>query len=387
MKKRKSLIESVIRFTKALFHLIVHFLRGKSELVIMTKTTDKNTPDEFLLPDQVHIDRLREALWSGILYGRAAIMVGSGFSRNAQPTGTGTPTFPLWSELMTQIVTQSIADKNQDSEQFQRAIQFGKSTSGALRLAQEYEALHGRGQLDNLLKNAVPDQLYQPGNLHRLLLQLPWSDVFTTNWDTLLDRAADDLHERRYDQVLRIQDIPLTMRPRLVKLHGSFPSVGPFIFTEEDFRTYPQKFAPFVNLVQQSMMENLLCLIGFSGDDPNFLAWSGWVRDNLGENRPNMYLCGLLDLRQGERRMLEERRVTPIDLSPLFPAGSSIPREQRHGLSTEWLLLNLMNGQPPNPLDWPNDSKNAPTSIPGLPPVPQYTGPTPQFEDFGPNDG
>lgn len=32
-----------------------------------------------------------------------------------------------------------------------------------------------------------------------------------------------------------------------MKLHGSFPAHSPFIFTEEDYRTYPRKFAPFVN--------------------------------------------------------------------------------------------------------------------------------------------
>lgn len=35
-------------------------------------------------------------------------------------------------------------------------------------------------------------------------------------------------------------------------------------------------------MVQQSMMETVFLLVGFSGDDPNFLHWSGWVRDNLG---------------------------------------------------------------------------------------------------------
>ena len=73
----------------------------------------------------------------------------------------------------------------------------------------------------------------------------------------------------------------MASRPRIVKLHGSLPAQFPLIVTEEDYRTYPTKFAPFVNTVQQAMMETVFLLIGFSGDDPNFLNWSGWVRDNL----------------------------------------------------------------------------------------------------------
>lgn len=73
-------------------------------------------------------------------------------------------------------------------------------------------------------------------------------------------------------------------------MHGSFPSMHPFIITSEDYRSYPHKFASFVNTVQQSMLENTFCMIGFSGNDPNFEKWIGWIRDNLIENAPLIYL-------------------------------------------------------------------------------------------------
>jgi len=150
------------------------------------------------------------------------------------------------------------------------------------------------------------------------LLELPWSDIFTTNYDTLLERAARGLLNRKYNVVRTAEEVPGSARPRIIKLHGSFPSNRPFILTEEHFRTYPSSFAPFVNLVQQAMMENVFCLIGFSGDDPNFLQWSGWVRDHLGSSAPVIYLCGLLDLNSAKRKMLHDRNVIPIDLTPLF---------------------------------------------------------------------
>lgn len=106
-----------------------------------------------------------------------------------------------------------------------------------------------------------------PGNMHRRLLQLPWRDVFTTNWDTLLERAGSSILERAYGILRNMDEIPLTASSRIVKLHGSFDGRFPLIFTEEDYRTYPNKFAPFVNTVQQAMMESVFCLLGFSGDD------------------------------------------------------------------------------------------------------------------------
>ena len=49
----------------------------------------------------------------------------------------------------------------------------------------------------------------------------------------------------------------MSRQPRIVKLHGSFPADFPLIVTEEDYRTYPKTFAPFVNTVQQAMMETV----------------------------------------------------------------------------------------------------------------------------------
>jgi hypothetical protein len=105
------------------------------------------------------------------------------------------------------------------------------------------------------------------------LLELPWVEVFTTNYDTLLERAAEGIVGRAHYTVTCREDIPqskILNRRRIVKLHGSFPSQRPFIFTEEEYRRYPSDFAPFVNLVRQSLLENVFCLVGFSGDDPNF---------------------------------------------------------------------------------------------------------------------
>ena len=52
-----------------------------------------------ILPDQAHINQVRERLWSGGEYGRAAIMVGSGFSRNSDPVSDNVAPFPLWNDL------------------------------------------------------------------------------------------------------------------------------------------------------------------------------------------------------------------------------------------------------------------------------------------------
>ena len=172
-----------------------------------------------LISDQPHIDKIRELLWTGNEFGRAALMVGAGFSRNATPVSPHKSPFPSWFVLIHAMIDH-IVSHGGDRKPLKRA---SRSVSGALRIAEEYSALHGRTNLDAFLLKHIPAGDFLPGPLHLKALELPWSDVFTTNWDTLLERAATRPITRRYSTVLQVADISRRMRPRIVKLHGSFP--------------------------------------------------------------------------------------------------------------------------------------------------------------------
>ena len=321
------------------------------------------------VPDQSHINQVRDALWqrSG---GGASVMVGSGFSRSALNIRPDAKALPTWNELASEMLHNLYPQEPRETS----------APDDPLQLAQEYDAAFGRGGLHRFLQQLVRDGDFKPGDTHTRLLRLPWRDVFTTNWDTLLERARTSAAERAYSVVHTMDEIPLANRPRIVKLHGSFPASFPLIFTEEDYRTYPTKFAPFVNTVQQAMMESVFCLIGFSGYDPNFLQWSGWVRDNLGAAAPKIYLAGWLDLSSHRRRMLEDRNVVPIDLAR-HPKAGEWPEHLRHDYATEWLLHTLERGQPYDVTQWPSPMDRArPESPTYLEPIEVVTSDMPREE-------
>ena len=308
-----------------------------------------------LVPDQSHINRVRDALWQRF-GGGASVMIGSGFSRSALKIRPDAQDPPLWRDVI-----EKMSDKL-----YPPKVGGAPSTDGYLRTAQEYETAFGRSDLHRFIRQTVRDDDFKPGEVHTRLLRLPWRDVFTTNWDTLLERTRVSVPERAYSVVTNMDEIPLASRPRIVKLHGSLPAQFPLIFTEEDYRTYPTKFAPFVNTVQQAMMETVFCLIGFSGDDPNFLQWSGWVRDNLGDAAPKIYLAGWLNLSPHRRRMLEDRNVVPVDLAH-HPKAATWPEHLRHYHATDWLLHTLERGRPYDVTSWPSpnaqDDKAIPTHL------------------------
>lgn len=287
------------------------------------------------LPDFPALCQLARALWKHGGTRGAAVFVGSGFSLNARRVHEGVAKPPVWSKLADEMETRigSARDRFRDP----------------LRLAEEFKAVLGQSALEGLIRELVPDDQWLPGPLHEKLVELPWVDILTTNWDTLLERAASATLSRDYETVRCLEDIPTTRAPRVVKLHGSLPSNRPFIFSEEDYRTYPQRFAPFVNLVQQVLLENELCLLGFSGDDPNFLKWTGWIRDQLGDSARRIYLVGALHLGTAQRRLLEMRNISPIDLSPLV---AHLESARRHQTATEMFLEYLCAATPKAAWEW-----------------------------------
>jgi hypothetical protein len=60
--------------------------------------------------DEIHLSVISDALWEGIESGRAALLVGAGFSRNAEPTRINSEKFPLWGDVAQSIVEHLYSD-------------------------------------------------------------------------------------------------------------------------------------------------------------------------------------------------------------------------------------------------------------------------------------
>lgn len=82
----------------------------------------------------------------------------------------------------------------------------------------------------------------------------------------------------------------------IIKLHGSLPDDEDdlfafdneydkrYIISQEDYEHYPVRHEAFTQLMRISLLQGYFCLIGFSGDDPNFMAWISWVRSVIMRN-------------------------------------------------------------------------------------------------------
>jgi hypothetical protein len=312
------------RLAELLPSVTSHSLSSKWSLQ-MAKNKQDNVPETI----RAHLDQIAERLWGD----RAVVMVGAGFSKNASTA------YPSWFELGDILFEKAHGRRPETNE---------KSYLSLLKVAEDAEAVIKRPALDAVLLQHIPDNTVDPSVLHETLLELPWADVLTTNYDTLLERAQRKVTSRRYSTVYHQDDLAYQKKPRIIKLHGSFPSHRPFVITEEDYRQYPQKRAPFVNTVRQALLENTLCLIGFSGDDPNFLHWVGWIRDQLGsEQCQPIYLIATGKISAAQQAVLAKRQIIVVDVTLMGHVSVN-----DHAAAIE-SFLNIMKARNPYRLDWP----------------------------------
>ena len=236
---------------------------------------------------------------------KAAAFIGAGFSKNARMPESAE--MKDWNALGVDFYRRLYGSVTPEKLMFQNPIS----------LATQVEACFGRNELDNLIEQSLPNDMIVPSKLHVDLLNLPWHDLFTTNYDTLLERACLDA-DRPYTVVVNKETLLYSISPRIIKLHGSFHNIRPYIITEEDFRTYPQNHPEFVNTVRQSLIENLFCMIGFSGEDPNFKSWLGWLRDVMGQQMAPVYLITYdRNLHDAKRSLCARQHIEILNLYDL----------------------------------------------------------------------
>lgn len=260
-----------------------------------------------------HLDFISDRLWNG----QASLFVGAGFSKNARPKN-GEELPPNWNELG-DLFFEKVRHRKPNCRD--------RAYANVLRIAEEVKCVYGKKGLTDLIKESINDSNLEPSDLHLQLLKYPWCDVFTTNYDTLLERAADQLYDQgyyAYTTITEDAEMGLSSSPFLVKLHGDLKKPESIIITEEDYRTYPTSHQAMIGYIRHAIMMKTLVLIGFSGNDPNFIQWLGWVKDALSNNQRKVYLLTVDSFSDSVVRTFEEKNVIIVNLRGLAGKNAKV---------------------------------------------------------------
>lgn len=238
-----------------------------------------------------------------LIENKSSAMVGAGYSYNSEKESDLVKDFSNWQQLG-KCFFKSLYNREYKEED-------GEIDTSIL--ASKVEGKYGRIEVDKIIKEAIPDKGHKPGKLHKRLLELPWNNVYTTNYDTLLEDTINYI-DRGYGVVYTKEDIStVSNQHRIFKLHGSYPSTKPWIITKEDYNNYPRKRDSFITDIKSSMQKDCFCLFGFSGTDPNFISWMEWTKKELREYSQPIYLIGIFD--DGDFKKYEKSSYNIINMA------------------------------------------------------------------------
>jgi hypothetical protein len=193
---------------------------------------------------------LIETYGTAILSGNAAIFVGAGLS-----LGAG---YPGWGELLAPMQARCAIPHHDD-----------------LPLVAEYVTLDaangGRIALEHHILTTMTTVTATPTSSHHDLRKLPIKEIWTTNYDRLLELAIPEAVVVAGEKA--IHNIA-SQRRAIIKMHGSVNAAGddweqPPVITRSDYERYELVHPRTWTVLRSSYMSRTMLFLGFSFTDPN----------------------------------------------------------------------------------------------------------------------
>lgn len=182
---------------------------------------------------------------------------------------------PLWKEAISKI-----AEK----------MQLTDDQNDYLKVPQYYYNSRGKKEYTQLMRDIFKyEDCLLPTELHKTLLDLNTSTIITTNYDHLIEKAAEE-----NGQFIRVvsQDVDMPYRKskkELIKMHGDFEHDN-FVLKEDDYLNYSRNFKLIETYVKSIIGSKVVLFVGYSLNDPDVLHIISWVKDILKDDFQRAYL-------------------------------------------------------------------------------------------------
>jgi hypothetical protein len=229
-----------------------------------------------------------------MLDGNASLFVGAGLSAAAG--------LPSWGAILEPARVEASLPEMNDYPLL--AEYFVQSTRG------------GREKLQDLLWDGTAVAGAEPTDGHRHIAQLPLREIWTTNYDTLLEQVlTGSFVATSEDDVQRIGG-----RRYVAKMHGSVDPnsrhrwVQPPVISRSDYEEYEDSRPRTWALLRATYMTRVMLFLGFSFTDPNVELLLRLARRSRTANR-DRHLTVLRTPADENERRLHRLRVVDLERS------------------------------------------------------------------------
>nr|WP_199161519.1 SIR2 family protein [Elizabethkingia sp. ASV34] len=129
---------------------------------------------------------------------------------------------------------------------------------------------NNRNRIDEKIVDEFTDSDVETEN-HRIIARLPFSTIWTTNYDDLIEDAHEKIH-KKIDVKSEVDDLFINKGNRsciLYKMHGDKDKPSKAILLKEDYEKYYYTHEPFISILNSELITKSFLFVGFSFTDPN----------------------------------------------------------------------------------------------------------------------
>ncbi|MDY7095498.1 MAG: SIR2 family protein [Acidobacteriota bacterium] len=205
------------------------------------------------------------ALLEYLAEGRCVLFVGAGLS-----AWSG---MPSWNALL-EILCQELTEDDPDGREA-RELGRLRDDGNYLQVAEYCRDGLGSYRFHEILRNTLqPDSDEVPAP-HRLLVNLPFAGIVTTNYDALLENSFAQMG-KTVPRVLTHEDrsslgsLLFERRPFVLKAHGDLDREETLVLTARDYREVIHANPAFAEVFSAILLTHSILFIGYSLQDPDF---------------------------------------------------------------------------------------------------------------------
>lgn len=209
---------------------------------------------------------------------KLVLFVGAGLSMQCPPVAAHDKGFPSWGELVEIVAEQFDAD----------VVNAADFRSAPTVFFDYVRALDdGEAKLKAALRSALDSSRVSVAPAHTVLARLPWAEVWTTNYDDILERA---FHAKQVNGNADHSLIALYTRqktPFVLHLHGTVND--PHTLGKRSYEQWPQNNEKLISHLRNTLLNGRTALfVGYGMGDPNLDSEFGWLR-NVTDNDMRLY--------------------------------------------------------------------------------------------------
>jgi hypothetical protein len=172
-------------------------------------------------------------------------------------------------------------------------------SDGYQMLAEFYRLKQGglgplRSWLDRNWK--VASDRVSASKLHKLIVQLDFPAIYTTNYDRNLETAFE-VHNKAYAKIANAKQITDAEDgvTQIIKYHGDFDDDSSLVLTETDFLDRLSFDSPLDIKFRADALGRTILFIGYSMSDPNIRLllhriWQTWEKSGHKDHRPRSFV-------------------------------------------------------------------------------------------------